>query len=410
MSLASAAKFSALAGLASVAHSTKLQRRLDDGLGLKPHLGWSSWNVAQCDAASEVYALDTAQKFIDLGLKDVGYEYVNIDDCWSTRQRDSSGNLVPDPSKWPNGVRAVSDRIHELGLKFGLYGCAGTLTCASFPGSEGHEYQDAELLASWDIDFWKHDACFTPCVGGNRPQTCWDGSIDVKPYYGIMRDALASVADKKAILYNICQWGRNSVWTWGADYGHSWRIEGDNWGDWESVVRIGARAGTLAEYSAPGGFNDLDMLFVGNGVLTEPQERLHFGLWAIAKSPLVIGADLSKIPESSLNILLNQDLVNINQDELGAAAGYFRPPGSPEPVNGQIYPYWAGPLSDGAVVAFAGASGAGTFSVNFADVPGLGNGNYSWKEAYTGEEGSGDSLSFSVAQDDIAIFKITASS
>ncbi|KFZ21639.1 hypothetical protein V502_02918 [Pseudogymnoascus sp. VKM F-4520 (FW-2644)] len=400
-------KLIAFGPVASLVQAATVQRRLDNGLGLKPHMGWSSWNVAQCDAASEVYALDAATKFIDLGLKDRGYEYVNIDDCWSTRERDGAGNLVPDPNKWPNGIRAVADQIHDMGLKFGLYGCAGQMTCASFPGSEGHEVQDAQQLAAWDIDFWKHDNCFTPCTSEPRPQTCWEGSINTKPWYATMRDALQSVADTKAILFNICQWGRNDVWTWGDDFGNSWRIENDNWGDWESVVRIGAKASQIPEYSGSGGFNDLDMLFVGNGVLTEPQERLHFGLWAIAKSPLVIGADLNKISESSLNILTNKDIIDINQDELSVAAGIFQPPGAPSPVNGQIYPYWAGPLSDGVVVAFAAANGGGTFSVSFADVPNLGAGSYKWKELYSGEEGSGELVTFVVEQDSIAIFKVT---
>ena len=195
-----------------------------------------------------------------MGLKDLGYTYINIDDCWSTKERDESGNLVPDPNKWPNGIRAVADEIHGLGLKLGLYGCAGEMTCASYPGSWGHEVQDAELLAFWDIDFWKHDNCFTPCPEDPPPQTCPDGSVDTKLWYGTMRDALESVADTKAIMFNLCNWGRNEVWTWGDDYGHSWRIETDNWGDWESVVRIGATASGIPEFSGPGGFNDLDML------------------------------------------------------------------------------------------------------------------------------------------------------
>ncbi|MBE3048946.1 glycoside hydrolase family 27 protein [Candidatus Bathyarchaeota archaeon] len=264
---------------------------------------------------------------MELGLKDLGYTYVNIDDCWSTKERDASGNLVADPEKWPRGIRPVVDEIHAMGLKFGLYGCAGVMTCASYPGSWGHEAQDAELLASWDVDFWKHDNCFTPCPEDPDPQTCPDFSVDTKPWYGAMRDGLAAVAETKEILFNLCNWGRNEVWTWGAEYGQAWRMEVDNWGDWESVVRIAATASGIAEFSGPGGFNDLDMLvsnppvgcyrcevvidadilkFVGNGVLSEPQERLHFGLWAIAKSPLVIGADLNALPESSLKILSNK--------------------------------------------------------------------------------------------------------
>ncbi|KAH7324285.1 glycoside hydrolase superfamily [Stachybotrys elegans] len=397
----------AISILASALQVNALERRIPDGQGLTPLMGWSSWNVAQCDAASARYALDTANNFISLGLKDLGYDHVNIDDCWSTRERDSEGNLVPDPNKWPNGIRAVVDEIHGLGLKFGLYGCAGTLTCASFPGSWGYEEQDARLLAEWDIDFWKHDNCFTPCDNGALPQTCWSGNIDTRPWYATFRDALIAVSDIKPITFNLCNWGRNSVWEWGADYGHSWRIEGDNWGDWESVIRIGARASTIAEFSRPGGFNDLDMLFVGNGVLTESQERLHFGLWAIAKSPLIIGADLNTIGDSSLTILKNKALIDINQDSLGVPAEPFVPPGAPAPVNGQIYPYWAGPLSDGVVIGLSAANGAGTFSVNFSDVPGLGEGSFSWEEAYSGTTGTGTSISFDLAQDDFVAIKVT---
>ncbi|KAL5366620.1 glycoside hydrolase superfamily [Aspergillus floccosus] len=409
MYLLNLANFVTLGHLTGVALSVALQRRLNDSLGLTPHMGWSSWNVAQCDAASEAYALVAANKFIELGLKDLGYTYVNIDDCWSTKQRDASGNLVPDPVKWPNGVRAVVDQIHSLGLKFGLYGCAGEMTCAGYPGSQGHEAQDAHLLASWGVDFWKHDNCYTPCVSEPPPQTCWESSVDTRPWYATMHDAFQSVANVKPILLNLCQWGRNEVWTWGAKYGHSWRIEADNWGDWASVVRIGAKASDIPQFSGPGGFNDLDMLFVGNGVLTEAQERLHFGLWAIAKSPLVIGADLNTISESSLNILKNKDIISINQDELGIAAGIFQPPNAPAPVAGEIYPYWTGPLSDGVVIAFAAAGGGGTFSLNLVDVPGLEGDSYSWKELYSGEEGSGESIIFDVADDDIAIFKVTTS-
>jgi alpha-galactosidase len=399
--LAALGHFAVLTGAATV------HPRLDDGQGLRPHMGWSSWNVAQCDAASEKYAINTANKFVELGLRELGYEYVNIDDCWSTRERDASGNLVPDPTKWPRGIRPVVDQIHGLGLKFGLYGCAGIKTCASFPGSEGHEVQDARLLASWDVDFWKHDNCFTACTSEPRPQTCWVDGINTRPWYGVMRDALQSVAGTKKILFNLCQWGRNEVWTWGDNYGHSWRMENDNWGDWVSVIRIGARAGQIAKYSGPGGFNDLDMLFVGNRKLTDAQERLHFGLWAIAKSPLVIGADLNNIPQNSLNILKNKGLIDINQDSLGIAAGYFQPPGAPAPVAGQLYTYWAGKLSDGHVVAFTGATRGGTFSVKFADVPGLKAGSYNWKELYSGRHGRGESISYTVAKDDIAIFKVT---
>ncbi|KAH8645387.1 glycoside hydrolase superfamily, partial [Tricladium varicosporioides] len=128
---------------------------LNNGLGRSPALGWNSWNVGGCTAATAANALGTAKAFVSLGLKDLGYQYVNIDDCWATKTRNSNGDIVPDPVKWPNGVKVVADQIHEMGLKFGLYGCSGTMTCEGYPGSQGYETKDATLLASWGVDYWK---------------------------------------------------------------------------------------------------------------------------------------------------------------------------------------------------------------------------------------------------------------
>jgi alpha-galactosidase len=392
------------------ANPFQLEKRLDNGLGQTPAMGWSSWNVAQCASASERYALDTANKFISLGLKDLGYQYVNIDDCWSTKARDSSGNLVPDPSKWPNGIKSTVDKIHNLGLKMGLYGCVGTMTCAGYPGSWGHEAQDARLLASWGIDFWKHDACYTTCDNNQLPQTCWNPAFNTRAWYEKMRDALAAVKSTKNIYFNLCQWGRDSVWTWGAQVGNSWRMSGDNWQDWASIQRIGSSAQGLAKYAGPGGFNDLDMLIIGNNKLTENEERLHFGLWAIAKSPLILGNNLNSISAASLAIIKNKGIIDINQDKLGKAADTFRPSGSPNPVSGQIYPYWTGPLSDGVVIGLIASTGATTLSVNFKDVPGLGSGSYSWKEWYSGRTGTGTSVSFSLGNHDMAVVQVYTSS
>lgn len=398
-----------VSALLALAEAEPIQKRLENGLGRKPVLGWNSWNVAQCNAATAKYALDTANLFVSLGLKDLGYEYVNIDDCWSTMNRNGSGYLVADPNKWPQGIKPVVDRIHSMGLKFGLYGCAGTKTCAGYPGSQGNEVKDAQLLASWGVDLWKHDNCYTPCQTSPTPQTC-GANLSVgntRDWYAKMRDALLSVRDQKNILFSMCQWGRDNVWTWGKDYGNAWRMSNDNWNDWASVVRIASAAGSIAQYSGPGGFNDLDMMQIGNGKLTAAQERTHFGLWAIAKSPIILGNDLSKISQANLALIKNKGLIDINQDPLGKAAGYFRPPGKPAPVNGQIYPYWAGQLSDGVVVGLVSPGRAQTLAVDFKDVPGLGSGNWRWTEMFTGRSGTGTSVSISLATDDIAVFKVT---
>jgi len=174
-------------------------------------------NQGQCNAASATTALNTAKAFVSLGLKDLGYTYVNIDDCWANKARGSNGNLVPDPSKWPNGIKAVTDQIHGMGLKMGLYGDAGRMTCAGYPGSQNYEVQDAKLLASWGVDYWKHDNCYTG-TGFNNP------GANTSTYYPKMRDALLNSG--YPIFYSMCQWGRDNVWTWGASVGNSWRMSG----------------------------------------------------------------------------------------------------------------------------------------------------------------------------------------
>jgi alpha-galactosidase len=178
-------------------------------------------------------------------LKDLGYQYVNIDDCWAAKNRNSNGDQVPDPVKWPNGIKAVADQIHGMGLKFGLYGCSGTSTCAGYPGSHGYETKDANLLASWGVDYWKYDNCYTP--GGNSSGR-----------FMTMRDALAKSG--RPIFYSLCQWGNDNVWTWGNAVGNSWRATGDIENNWNSIVKIGSFAGTIPSYSGPGGFNDFDMM------------------------------------------------------------------------------------------------------------------------------------------------------
>lgn len=185
------------------------------------------------------------------------------------------------------------------------------------------------------------------------------------------------------------------------------RMSVDNWGDWASVERIGSSAAGISQYSAPGGFNDLDMLYLGSPKINANQEKLHFGLWAITKSPLVLGLDLNKISNATLTVIRNKGLIDINQDSLGKAATTFRPPGASAPTSGKIYPYWAGQLSDGVVVGLCAGTSAGTYSVDFKDVPGLGAGSYIWKEMYTGQSGNGTSVSFKIDLHDMRVVKVS---
>lgn len=249
------------------------EKRLDNGLGRTPALGWNSWvranffphfgfyrlmndraplqNQGGCDAATAATVLNTAKAFEDLGLKALGYTYLNIDDCWSQKQRNSTGYLQADPAKFPKGIDGLAQEVHAMGLKLGLYGDAGTMTCAGYPGSYGNEQKDADTLAAWGVDYWKYDNCQTEGPYTNR-------GISSNQYYPIMRDALLKTG--KPILFSMCQWGRDNVWTWAAKVGNSWRMSADIQNNWASVASIAAKAGSIHQYSAPGGFNDLDMM------------------------------------------------------------------------------------------------------------------------------------------------------
>lgn len=254
-------------------------------------------NQAQCNAAAGDIVMKTAKSFIDLGLKDLGYIYINIDDCWSMKNRNSTGHLVADPQKFPKGIDGLARDIHGMGLKLGLYGDAGLLTCAGYPGSYTYEQQDADTIAAWGVDYWKFDNCLT-----EKPYT--NQGINSRQYYPIMRDALLKT--RKPILFSICQWGRDNVWTWAAHVGNLWRMSEDIKNNWESVAGIAAKAATIHQYCAPGGFNDMDMMELGNGVLTDAEERTHFGLWAIMKSPIIMGTDMTKLKASTLSIIKNK--------------------------------------------------------------------------------------------------------
>lgn len=313
-------------------------------------------------------------------------------DTWSTMSRDSNGNLVADPTKFHNGIKSLADEIHGMGLKFGLYGNSGTKTCSGYPGSQGYETQDAQQLTTWGVDYWKYDNCNTP-------------SRNSQPRYTVMRDALPLTNSK--ILYSLCNWGADSVWTRGSQVGNSWRVGGDITDAWSSVASIAASNTDITSYATPGSFNDYYMMEISNGGLSEAEERAHFGLYAICKSPIILGIDPTKISSSSLNIIKNKAIIAINQDSLSKAASTFTPKGQPAPSSSSLYPYWAGPLSDGIVIGLIAFYGAATLTVNLADVPVLGSGGHNWTELYSGRIGSGTGVSADLGLHDMAIFRVS---
>ncbi|MFF1379034.1 NPCBM/NEW2 domain-containing protein [Streptomyces sp. NPDC058308] len=283
--------------------------RLPDGLALTPPMGFNNWNSTHCRAEfDEAMVKGIADLFVEKGLKDAGYQYVNLDDCWALPQRDTSGKLVPDPARFPNGIKAVADYVHSKGLKLGIYTSAGTKTCnsAGFPGALGHERSDARQFADWGVDYLKYDNC------NNQ-------GVDAKQRYIAMRDALKEAAEStgRPIVYSICEWGENKPWEWAADVGHLWRTTGDISDNWGSMLSIMKQNLPLAPHAGPGRWNDPDMLEVGNGGMTDTEYRTHFSMWSIMAAPLLIGSDLRKATPETFEILGNEEVIAVDQDPLG---------------------------------------------------------------------------------------------
>ncbi|WP_438302795.1 NPCBM/NEW2 domain-containing protein [Streptomyces sp. HUAS TT11] len=278
---------------------------LADGLALTPPMGFNNWNSTNCRAEfDESMVKGIADLFVDEGLKAAGYQYVNLDDCWALPSRDADGKLVPDPVRFPDGIKAVADYVHSKGLKLGIYTSAGTKTCnsAGFPGALGHEYSDAQQFADWGVDYLKYDNC------NNQ-------GVDAEQRYTTMRDALKATG--RPIVYSICEWGQNKPWEWASDVGHLWRTTGDISDNWGSMLSILKQNLPLASYAGPGHWNDPDMLEVGNGGMTDTEYRSHFSLWSVMAAPLLIGSDLREASPATLDILGNKEVIAVDQDPLG---------------------------------------------------------------------------------------------
>lgn len=275
----------------------------------RPPMGWNSWNTFG-ENINEKVVLETADYIVDNGFKDLGYEYVIIDDCWSLRERNEKGEIVPDPEKFPHGMKYVADYIHSKGLKFGMYSCAGSLTCARYPGSYDHEFTDAKCFAEWGVDYLKYDFCFHPYATF--------GHILYK------RMSLALANSGRDIVFAACSWGAENTKTWIKETGaHTWRSTGDVFDSWESIKTLATEQMQVLEYNGNGCFNDMDMLVVGmNGEGnvgltggTRDEYRTHFAFWAMMGSPLIIGCDLRKADDEALAILKNKGIIEIDQDE-----------------------------------------------------------------------------------------------
>ena len=282
-----------------------------EGLAPTPPMGWNSWNTFQTHI-NEDLVKHTADVMVSSGMKDAGYTYLVLDDGWMMMERDSiTGNLVPDPQKFPHGMKALVDYVHSKGLKFGLYNCAGTKTCAGYPGTRGYEYQDARLYASLGIDYLKFDWCYSE-------------GINAKEAYATMSKALRKAG--RPIIFSLCEWGQNKPWLWAQNIGQLWRTTGDigpyfdtskTVNGWKpnSVMNIVDQNANLNAYAGKNHWNDPDMLEVGNG-MTQNEDRAHFTMWCMMASPLIAGNDITKMPAQTAAILMNKDAIAIDQDTL----------------------------------------------------------------------------------------------
>eukprot|EP01111_Echinosteliopsis_oligospora_P002805 TRINITY_DN1438_c0_g1_i1.p1 TRINITY_DN1438_c0_g1~~TRINITY_DN1438_c0_g1_i1.p1 ORF type:complete len:510 (+),score=182.54 TRINITY_DN1438_c0_g1_i1:69-1598(+) len=273
---------------------------LDNGLASKPQMAWNSWNHFACNI-NETLIQATAKAIASGPLAKAGYNYVNMDDCWA-KSRDSNGNIQADPDAFPSGVKALADYVHSLGLKFGLYSDAGTNTCAGRPGSLGYEKNDANTYASWGVDYLKYD-------------NCNNNNIKPEQRYPPMRDALNATG--RPILFSMCEWGVDNPGEWAPKIGNSWRTTNDINDSWDSMTWNLDLSNEWASYAGPGGWNDPDMLEVGNGGMTYDEYKAHFSLWALSKSPLIIGCDVTSMSNETIEILTNEEVIAINQDDLG---------------------------------------------------------------------------------------------
>lgn len=288
-----------------------------------PPMGWNSWNKFGCNVSDKLIR-EIADAMASNGMKEAGYQYVNIDDCWQV-SRDAQGTIVADPERFPSGIKGLADYVHGKGLKLGIYTDAGTGTCEKRPGSLNHEVQDAKTYASWGIDYVKIDWCNAE-------------GLDPEVQYAKFRDALAQSG--RPIVFSICNWGVKTPWRWGPKTGNLWRTTGDISDRYESMSLIGFGQNGLEKFAGPGHWNDPDMLEIGNGHMKPDEYRTHMALWALLAAPLLAGNDLRNMSAETKELLTNSEIIAVDQDPQGIQGHRFWQEGPLE--------IWARPLADGS--------------------------------------------------------------
>jgi alpha-galactosidase len=331
-----------------------------DTIALTPPMGWNSWNCFACDV-NEANVRAAADAMLASGLINHGWTYINIDDCWEAG-RDADGNVLSN-QKFPD-MKALTDYVHSKGLKIGLYSSPGPKTCAGHEGSYKHEELDARRYGEWGFDYLKYDWC---SYGGIVPNPDHDGLM--KPYR-VMRAALDKAP--RDIVFSLCQYGMGNVWEWGAQVGgNCWRTTGDITDTWSSMAGIGFGQAGHEKFVGPGHWNDPDMLVVGYvgwsakvrpTRLTPSEQYTHISLWCLLCSPLLIGCDMTKLDDFTLNLLTNDEVLDVSQDPLGRQAGRIAKNGDSE--------IWAKDLEDGskAVGLFNRGEDQATATLKWSDL------------------------------------------
>lgn len=322
-----------------------------NGLAQTPPMGWNSWNKFACNINEKIIR-GAADALVTSGMRDAGYAYIVIDDCWQG-ERDAQGFIQADAKKFPSGIKALADYVHAKGLKFGIYSDAGSKTCGGFPGSRGHEFQDAQQYARWGVDYLKYDWCST-------------GTQDAPSSYLTMSEALQATG--RPIVFSLCEWGNSKPWLWAKNVGNLWRTTGDIADQWDGthpngysigMLKIVDMQAELSAYAGPGHWNDPDMLEVGNGGMSDSEYRAHFSLWAMFAAPLIAGNDLANMNDATKTILMNKEVIAVDQDPLGVAASRVWKDGDAE--------IWVRPLKGGgrAVLLFNRGTSAKTIDVSW---------------------------------------------
>ncbi len=288
-----------------------------------PPMGWNSWNKFGCNVSDKLIR-EIADAVVSTGMKDVGYQFVNIDDCWQV-SRAADGTIVVDAERFPDGMKPLADYVHSKGLKFGVYTDAGRMTCQKRPGSYEHEAQDIQTYASWGVDYVKIDWCYAE-------------GLEPSVQYPKFRDAIAQSG--RAIVFSICNWGVKAPWTWGPRTGNLWRTTGDISDHYDSMSVIGFSQDGLEKFAGPGHWNDPDMLEVGNGGMKRDEYLTHMSLWAILAAPLLAGNDIRSMSDETRSILMNPEVIAVDQDAKGVQGHRVWDEGPLE--------IWVKPLADGS--------------------------------------------------------------